>query len=301
VRSNAIVTVNGRRVRSDVVNGLVPVCRKWRAGDVVTLSMDMPVRYSIADERVKADSNRVCLTRGPLVLCAEAIDNQYDVANYFIEKIGSQGRVDSFAEGVVQGIPYVEIKAAAVVDDSRVEKSALRLLPYYAWNNRGNAAMNVWFARDAQTVLQSQPQLASNVAWVKASHTYANDTADAVADNRRPSNSADKSIDRWTSWPQTGKTQIVEIGLKKRQPVECVQVYWYDDSGGVQAPVSWSMEYLCDGEWHAFVPYVTDRFGVALDHFNMVHPEMSIEAEALRLTIVPKTDAAVGILEAVIE
>ncbi len=300
VRSKATVAVNGKKVSSVAIDGLVPIKRQWNSGDVVTLTMDMPVRYSVADDRVKADSGRVCLTRGPLVLCGESADNEYNVEGYFIGKIGAQGRSGVYSEGVVKGIPYVDIKACAIVDEG-VEKTTLRLLPYYAWNNRGNAAMNVWFARDEQTALQTLPRMANNVADVKASHTYGNDTPYAIADNHRPSSSADKGIDRWTSWPQKGKTQTVEIRLKKRQPVESVQVYWYDDNGGVQAPVSWSMEYLCDGKWSAFVPYVTDRFGVALDQFNMVHPEMPIEAEALRLTIVPKADATVGILEAVIE
>ena len=62
-------------------------------------------------------------------------------------------------------------------------------------------------------------------------------------------------------------------------------------------PVSWSMEYRSHGEWHAFRPYTTDRFGVERDQFNMVHPDEQITADALRLKIVPKASAAAGILE----
>jgi len=300
VGSKAVVSVNGRKVRFDAIDGFVPVRRSWRSGDVVTLDMDMPLRYSVADERVEADSDRVCLTRGPLVLCAEAADNEYPVVGYFIENIGKQGNVARYTEGVVEGIPYVDIDADVATEEGSTS-ATLRLLPYYAWNNRGNAAMNVWFARSWQTAREGAPRLVSNVASVKATDTYGNDDVNAIVDGLRPKHSRDNNIPRWTSWPQKGKTQEVEITLKKRQPIECVQVYWYDDNGGVQLPVSWSMQYLCDGEWRDYMPYVTDRFGVLADQFNMVHPDMPIEAEALRLTIVPKSDATVGILEAVIE
>ncbi len=301
VRSDATIRVNGKLVRANAVNGMIPVRREWSAGDVVSLELDMPIRYSVADERVEADSNRVCLTRGPLVLCAEAADNEHNVSSYFVERLGVQGELTTYTEGVLNGIPCVTLPAAALNAEGESVASDLTLLPYYAWNNRGNVPMNVWFARDVATVINSLPRMANNVSGVFATHTYGNDDVFAIVDGVRPAHSFDKSIPRWTSWPKTGKTQQVEIRLKKRQAVESVQVYWYDDNGGVQLPVSWTMEYEDGGEWHPFVPYVTDRFGVESDQFNMVHPEMPIEAEALRLTIVPKADATVGILEAVIE
>jgi hypothetical protein len=83
--------------------------------------------------------------------------------------------------------------------------------------------------------------------------------------------------------------------------VESISVYWYDDKGGVQLPVEWSAQYLSGGEWHEFTPYITDSFGVEKDKYNVVHPAESIKADALRLKIKAKSDAAVGILEAKIE
>ena len=300
VRSRAVAKVNGRRVRAEVVNGMLPIRREWKAGDVVTLSLDMPVRYSVADERVKADSNRVCLTRGPLVLCAETADNSHVPSHYFINEIGAQGTLGTYTEGVLEGIPYVTLEASAATAEAQ-EVATLTLLPYYAWNNRGNAAMNVWFALDAPTARQAMTLVVGNIADVTATHTNSSDDVLAIADGRRPKNSFDRTIPRWTSWPQKGKAQQVEIKLRKRQPIESVQVYWYDDKGGVQVPVSWTMDYLLDGEWRVFTPYVTDRFGTYKDQFNMVHPDVVIEAEALRLNMTPREDSTVGILEVVVE
>ena len=135
--AKVVARVNGRKVRSEVVNGFIPVRREWKAGDRVELEIPMPVRYSIADERVEADRGRTCITRGPLVFCAEEPDNKEQVSSYVVDKIGQQGEVAPFTDGNMKGIPTITIDAS---------NSPLKLIPYYSWNNRGDGtAMNVWF------------------------------------------------------------------------------------------------------------------------------------------------------------
>ena len=132
-----IARVNGSKVRADIVNGFIPVRREWKSGDEVTLDIPMPVRYNVADERVEADRGKVSITRGPLVYCAEEPDNEQQVSSIAINEIGAQGSVEAFAEGVLKGIPAITLAADA---------TTLKLIPYYAWNNRGDGtAMNVWF------------------------------------------------------------------------------------------------------------------------------------------------------------
>lgn len=296
------VKVNGERVRSEVVDGFMPLHRKWSAGDVVELSLPMEVRYTVADERVKADSNRLCVTRGPLVFCGEEPDNEAPVSRCYISSPNSKKcKVAHFEEGVLEGIPHIRLDAEVAFDDAE-QQTELTLIPYYAWNNRGdNKQMNVWFARSAATALDGIFRMPDNIADVKASHTNSKDDIIAVVDREVPSNSHDKSIIRWTSWPEVGKPQTIEVSFKKAQPIESVSIYWYDDKGGVQVPQQWGMEYLSGGEWHEFIPYITDNFGTAIDQFNMVHPAEAIEAEALRINMTPKREAAVGILEMFIE
>ena len=135
--AKVVARINGRKVRSEVVNGFIPVRREWKAGDRVELELPMPVRYSVADERVEADRGRVCITRGPLVFCAEEPDNAEQVSGYVVDKVGEQGSIAPFAEGIMKGIPTITIDAS---------NSPLKLIPYYSWNNRGDGtAMNVWF------------------------------------------------------------------------------------------------------------------------------------------------------------
>lgn len=301
VTSKYSLRVNGRRVKSEVVDGFVPISRAWKSGDVVELSLPMDVRFSVADERVKADSNRLCVTRGPLVYCAEEEDNEQQVSTYFISNAKPQASVGKFSEGIMNGIYTISMPAEAAFAEQET-KSSLTLVPYYAWNNRGdNEAMNVWFARDAATVRESMVFPVGNIASIKATYTYQNDDELAPVDGKQPTNSFDRTIPRWTAWPQVGKKQSVEVKLKKKQPIESVSVYWYDDKGGVQRPVEWNIDYFVDGEWYEFKPYVTDRFGVELDQFNMVHPAAPIEAEALRINMMPKAESSIGILELLVE
>lgn len=301
VSSQVIVKVNGKKVRANVTDGYMPIKRQWKAGDKVQLQLPMPVRYSIADERVEADRNRVCITRGPLVFCAEQPDNEYPASNYIVADIDKDCVVDKFADGILKGISTISLDASVLHEAEQIP-ATLKLIPYYAWNNRGdNVTMNVWFARDAETALQGTTRTVGNIKEVTATHTNGSDDVIAIADGKVPTKSFDTNIPRWTSWAQKGVEQQIEIMLKEKQKIENISVYWYDDEGGVQLPESWNIEYHVNGQWHKFKLYVTDHYGILKDQFNMVHPADAIEADAIRLNVKPKDYAAVGILEVTIE
>lgn len=294
-------SVNGKKVKMTVTDGYMPIKRQWKSGDKVQLHLPMSVRYSVADERVEADVNRVCITRGPLVYCAEQPDNEYPASNYIIENMDKDCVVEEFSDGILKGITSISLEASALKEEQQVP-ATLKLIPYYAWNNRGdNVTMNVWFARDAETALQGTIRTVANVKDVIATYTNGGDDVLAIADGKVPSKSFDTTIPRWTSWPKKGVEQQIEIKLAEKQDIESISVYWYDDEGGVQLPKAWNIEYHENGQWHKFKLYVTDHYGIQKDQFNMVHPAESIKADAIRLNIKPKDYAAVGILEVTVE
>lgn len=300
-RATYTITVNGQPVETKTADGFATIKRKWNKGDVVRLNLPMPVRYSKADPRVEADRNRACVTRGPLLYCAEGFDNAYPASAYVLDNLESQGSIGTLVGPLLSGISTIMLPAEAVTDNG-MEEARLTLIPYYAWDNRGdNGTMCVWFALDEATAKEGLVRTAPNVADVSASYTWSGDDSLAVADGQVPKNSSDGSIPRWTSWPKKGETQQVEIQLKKEQPIESISVYWYDDAGGVQVPASWSAEYLDNGNWKAFELYTTDLYGVQKDQYNVIHPASEIKTSAVRLTITPQPEATVGILETVIE
>ena len=128
------VSVNGEPVEVPVKQGYAVLARKWGDGDVVTLQLDMPVELVAADPRVKEDKGMRAVQRGPLVYCAEEVDNP---ADYDRLSVSEQTAFDCrFEPGKLGGI--VEIRA----DEAG---RTLCLIPYYAWDNREPGRMRVWF------------------------------------------------------------------------------------------------------------------------------------------------------------
>ena len=47
----------------------------WQRNDRITITFDMPVRKVVSNKLVKANEGKMALERGPLVFCAEEVDN----------------------------------------------------------------------------------------------------------------------------------------------------------------------------------------------------------------------------------
>ncbi|GAH54955.1 unnamed protein product, partial [marine sediment metagenome] len=75
--SNEQVTiqVNGSPVEYDIVKGFAKMERVWNSGDTIVIVLPMPVRKVVAHPYVTADVGLVAIQRGPIVYCAEGIDN----------------------------------------------------------------------------------------------------------------------------------------------------------------------------------------------------------------------------------
>jgi len=118
--------------------------RKWKKGDMIELKIDMPVRQVRANENVKADSGKIALERGPLVYCAEGIDNSDDVLDICIPDNSQWSTIES--NNLLKRIIVIKGKAYM---PSRNNKSLIEkeftAIPYYAWAHRGESEMAVWF------------------------------------------------------------------------------------------------------------------------------------------------------------
>jgi len=145
------VTLNGKLWRLYPDRGYIPIMKDWKSGDVVELSIPMPVRKVIAIEKISEDRNKVALTRGPVVFCAEGIDNDGDVKNLVVPLSASFNY--SFDSTLLNGVGTLTGAISKLQGDGFSQPvvtrpSSLLLLPYYAWCHRGAGAMNVWFYSD---------------------------------------------------------------------------------------------------------------------------------------------------------
>ena len=151
------VTVNGKAVEADLDanKGYLPV-KNIKKGDVIRIHFDMPIRTVVANGKVADDKGKVAVERGPLVYCAEAVDNQNEpVLRAVMAKKLAFSLVDNYSiqNTETKGAPAFSVKAikadAQILEEGAngvsVKNNVLTLIPYYAWNHRGANQMNVWF------------------------------------------------------------------------------------------------------------------------------------------------------------
>jgi len=132
--------VNGKPADASPANdGYVHLQRRWQAGDVVELTLPMPIRRVYAHKKVLADKGKASLMRGPVIYCLEAIDQ----AGADVFKLALPPEAALRAEhraDLLGGVTVIQGKALA---DGQ-KPVAITAVPYYAWANREKGAMTVW-------------------------------------------------------------------------------------------------------------------------------------------------------------
>jgi len=144
----ATVQINRESVNASASAGKLLLSRTWADGDVVTLSLPMPARFSWPDPRIDAVRGQVAVERGPLVHCLESADFGADVESAVID-VDAGLAVEDGQVFAALARRTVEEKAWAYASDpaAGVQVSAprrVRLLPYREWGNRGAGTMRVF-------------------------------------------------------------------------------------------------------------------------------------------------------------
>lgn len=278
------VKVNGQAVKPDFKQGFASIQRTWQAGDTVTLDLPMPVRMVVAHEKVRENTGRAALERGPLVYCIEGHDNQQLDAPYNLLLAPTPQFQSSFRPDLLGGVSVITGPAELVkraADGKAVEREPRQFtaVPYFARANREPSPMAVFLLRDpAAAVLPPAPSLAT-AATVTAS-TGKGDFA-ALRNQVTPARSADTSRGVFGWDERLGTTEWVQYEFPEATTISSSSVYWYDRFGTAQRlPKAWRLLYRADGAWK---PVATkDSFGLATDTFNTVS-FTPVKTDALRL------------------
>ena len=122
--------MNGERCEFITEKGYLVIDRTWKKGDRISLDLDFNERIIKANEQVADKAGLLAVQYGPIVYCAEEIDNTEDVLLASLQN-DSDFEV-RFAEELLGGV-------------NTLEGEGLKLIPYYAWANREMGKMNVWF------------------------------------------------------------------------------------------------------------------------------------------------------------
>jgi DUF1680 family protein len=154
---NAKILVNGKLVATKNNGGeYAEVKKSWRKGDQLQLILDMPVTMIEANPLVEETRNQITVKRGPVVYCLESVDldkntsvfgvgiptnAQFKIAPIKIDNsniVSLQTTAQKLDNGQWTDQLYKE------VSKKPAEKINIRLVPYYAWGNRGHTEMSVW-------------------------------------------------------------------------------------------------------------------------------------------------------------
>ncbi|MDR2388328.1 MAG: glycoside hydrolase family 127 protein [Tannerellaceae bacterium] len=124
--------VNGERVEGKRQNGYVEISGRFTGDDRIELNLPMQVHCIEAHPGVEADRGLLALSYGPLVYCAEETDNR--------------GHFDAIS--LDPNDTYTVEKRPDLLNGvSVIRNGSATFIPYYAWSNRGEGKMKVWFPR----------------------------------------------------------------------------------------------------------------------------------------------------------
>ena len=116
----------------------------------VNLALDMSVVAVSANRQVHDCAGRVAVTRGPVVYCIEGVDNGEDLKSVAIDpkcEFTVTDREFLLPTLTTTGYRPAESEDLYTPADDAVEAFPLRLIPYYAFANRGTTEMHVWLLR----------------------------------------------------------------------------------------------------------------------------------------------------------
>ena len=143
--------VNGEQASSSVIT------RKWKKGDRIELELPMTPRLIEANPLVEEAKNQVAVMRGPIVYCLEGQDIAQglrinDIAlpadiQLTEKKITLEGHEMIALEGdaiIVNNKPWNNQTLYRELRPIGKQKVRIRLIPYYAWDNRGIDDMSLW-------------------------------------------------------------------------------------------------------------------------------------------------------------
>ena len=141
------IKINGEPVVYQIENGYAVINRTWNKGDKVTMELPMEVQRVVANDQVPDDMGKIALQRGPIIYCAEWVDNHGKTSNLIVP--GNTRFTTEFQPGLLNGVTVLtaEVPAVIVENGSSIStaKQKFTAIPYYSWANRGQGEMQVWF------------------------------------------------------------------------------------------------------------------------------------------------------------
>lgn len=156
------VQLNGKSIGVEEENGYIYLRRKF-SDDMIELSFDMKIEMWEANPLVRSDIGKTAVSRGPFIYCMESVDNG---KNLHLLELDEQTHFQYYYDpDELGGIGVIKAAGSRVYADRQSKNESLyhkmdrqkksepveiKLIPYYAWANRGINEMQVWIRYKAK-------------------------------------------------------------------------------------------------------------------------------------------------------
>lgn len=148
------ISINGEPYQAELLeNGYVSIEREWKDEDEIELEIVSEVKKIRANPMVRDDVGKVAFVKGPVVFCAEEADN----GKYLNQLLIGEDATFTleFDKNILNGVYTLEINGWRINLNSWGDElykegnydlvpTKIKLIPYYAWANRGIGEMSVW-------------------------------------------------------------------------------------------------------------------------------------------------------------
>lgn len=135
----ATIKVNGKDYKFSKKNGYAIVEGEWKKGDQLEIQLPMEVKTVKSHEKVTADQGKVAVERGPLVYCAEGVDNNGHAMDIHLDT--NTSFKSEYKKDLLHGVTVLSGKGWVNTEN---EKMDVQLIPYYSWSHRDISPMSVW-------------------------------------------------------------------------------------------------------------------------------------------------------------
>jgi len=152
--SGSTIALNGKKISPPIVSGYAQIHKRWTSGDVVELTLPMPIEKLEANPSVLQSRGKIALRRGPIIYCLEQPDNKSDLDHIALPL--SANLAAHFEPALLGGVTVITGQGSVQKPDDWTrqlyrpvnavggEPVAIKAIPYCVWGNRGQQKMKVW-------------------------------------------------------------------------------------------------------------------------------------------------------------
>ena len=143
IKNNEEVFAHKFKIESGYI--YIPILKE----DKITIELDSYPYFVFPSPKIPDLSGQIAICRGPLVYCAEGIDNKTEITGLFIKKNSGIIKIKELENGIttliVRGARQENTEDLYLDEEPKLIEEDIIMRPYYSWGNRGLTQMKIWF------------------------------------------------------------------------------------------------------------------------------------------------------------